>query len=214
MSNFITIFSDHLLLYWSLCYVIALIDLYICIRNQQSTYKLSNWTLPENPLIIAKDVLINQFCVLLPIVYMCADFFPQGSLFEPSNLYKIPITLLLTEILFYYTHVLFHSYYFWKYHSVHHTSTGPYALCTFYCHPLEMALVNIAPLVVSALVAGLNFQTMRLWHMVAVTNTVVVAHGGFKVFGNKFHDLHHQYKNCNYGLFEILDKAHGTYVAN
>ena len=214
MSNFYTIFSDHLLLHWSLCSVISVIDLYIYITDQQNTYKLSNRTLPDNPLIIAKGVLINQFCVLLPILYLCGDLFTQGSVFTLSNLYKIPIPLLITEILFYYSHVLFNSYYFWKYHSVHHASTGPYALCTFYCHPLEMALVNITPLLVSGLITGLNFQTMRLWHIVAVTNTVVVAHGGFKVFGNKFHDLHHRYKNCNYGLFEILDKAHGTYAAN
>jgi len=211
MSAFYILAFDHIFIHWTLCMVLSIVDLYIYFTGQNDQFKASFRTVPENPVLVAKQVLINQFFVVCPIMYLSVDFFPQGSLWELSNIYKIPLTMLFTEFLFYYTHILFHSYYFWQFHQIHHTSTGPYALCTFHCHPLEMALVNVFPILISAVLAGLNFQTMRLWHMVALSNTIVVAHGGYKCFSPNPHDLHHKYRNCNYGIFGFLDNIHGTY---
>jgi sterol desaturase/sphingolipid hydroxylase (fatty acid hydroxylase superfamily) len=214
MSNFYTIISDHLCLYWSLCVVLSVIDSYIFLTNQMGKYKLSNRSFPENAITVVREVLINQFFVVLPIMYMFVDFFPEGSLWDISNIYKIPLTMLVMEFLFYYIHVLFHSRHFWKYHSLHHKWTGPQSISTFHCHPIEMALVNVFPLLASGIILGLNFQTMRVWHIVAVSNTIIVAHGGYTCFGRSAHDIHHLYKTCNYGIFGFLDKAHGTLITS
>jgi sterol desaturase/sphingolipid hydroxylase (fatty acid hydroxylase superfamily) len=77
-----------------------------------------------------------------------------------------------------------------------------------------MALVNVFPLLASGIILGLNFQTMRVWHIVAVSNTIIVAHGGYTCFGRSAHDIHHLYKTCNYGIFGFLDKAHGTLITS
>jgi len=199
---------DHLIVHWSICIFLLSIDTYLYISNKWDSYKLSNRLFPVNILDVIYQVLFNQIFITLPIIYVFMDIFPEGSLFELSNIYKIPVTLLSIEILFYYSHVLLHSNMFWKYHRIHHKWSGPSVISTLYCHPVEQIICNISPLILSGLISGLNINTMRLWHIVALSNTLISGHGGYKFFGN-FHDLHHKYKNCNYG---ILDKFHRSYL--
>jgi sterol desaturase/sphingolipid hydroxylase (fatty acid hydroxylase superfamily) len=213
MSGFYIIAVDHICLHWSIFIITSVIDFYIYVVNGWDKFKNENRVFPNvNFSDVVNTILTNQFFVLLPMVYLSVDLFPKGSLTDVSNFYKIPVTMLVTEFLFYYIHVLFHSGSFWKYHVTHHEWTGPSSISTFHCHPLEMALLNVFPVLGGAVIAGLNFDTMRVWHMIAVANTMVFAHGGYRCFGRSEHDLHHEYKTCNYGLFGFLDKIHGTYL--
>jgi sterol desaturase/sphingolipid hydroxylase (fatty acid hydroxylase superfamily) len=213
MDTFSLIVLDHMIIHWSLVCILSVIDLYLLINDCWDTYKLSDRAYPEKPLDIIYQILFNQFFVLIPIIYLFSDLFSvEGGLFEYSNIYKIPISLLCIDFLFYYSHVLFHSTWLSKYHSIHHQWNGSFVISTFHCSPYEMAFVNIFPLIFSGLFAGLNFRTMRLLHILSLQNTMIVAHGGYKCFGEGFHELHHKYRNCNYGIFGFLDKFHGTYM--
>jgi methylsterol monooxygenase len=199
-----------MIVHWSICSFLFLFDSYLYISNKWVQYKLNNTLFPVNLIDVVNQVLFNQIFVTFPIIYLFINLFPEGSLFELSNIYKIPITLLSIEFLFYYSHVILH-FYFPKYHSIHHEWTQPCVISTLYCHPIEQVISNILPLILSGLISGLNINTMRAWHVLALSNTLISAHGGYKFFGN-FHDLHHKYKNCNYGIFGMLDKFHKTYL--
>jgi sterol desaturase/sphingolipid hydroxylase (fatty acid hydroxylase superfamily) len=127
-----------------------------------------------------------------------------------TNFIKLPIAILLTEVIFYYVHYAFHKVPFLiKFHALHHEITGPFTLATFYCHPVEMLAGNLAPFIVAGKLSGLNFQTMRLWHFIAVFNTMISAHGGYQVF-NSTHDQHHKTKTHTYGLIGLMDYIHHT----
>ena len=190
-----------------------------------------------NRTVIPKDilsvVLLNQILVTIPVLYLAAEWYPPGEILELTNLIKLPLTILLTEIIFYYVHRAFHKVKFLiKYHALHHEITGPFTLATFYCHPVEMLAGNIAPFIIAGLLVNLNFQTMRLWHFIAVFNTMINAHGGYQILdslycsathvstshgsttngdtmrGSTTHDQHHQTKNPPYGLIGIMDYIH------
>lgn len=225
---FNTILIDHLCLHWGLCLISYIID-----TNKLVLKKLPNRT------VIPKDILsvvvLNQILVTIPVLYLAAEWFPPGDILELTNLIKLPLTILLTEIIFYYVHRAFHKVKFLiKYHALHHEITGPFTLATFYCHPVEMLAGNIAPFIIAGLLVNLNFQTMRLWHFIAVFNTMINAHGGYQILDslcssathsysthsystngdathsysiNDFttHDQHHQTKNPPYGLIGIMD---------
>lgn len=197
-----TILIDHLCLHWGLCFISYMID------NIISPKKLPKRTaIPKNILSV---VLFNQICVTLPVLYIAADWFPLGYILDLTNLIKLPTAILLTEVIFYYVHQAFHTVPFLiKLHALHHEITGPFTLATFYCHPVEMLAGNLAPFIIAGKLAGLNFQTMRLWHFIAVFNTMISAHGGYQAF-NSTHDQHHKNKTHTYGLIGLMDYIHQT----
>jgi sterol desaturase/sphingolipid hydroxylase (fatty acid hydroxylase superfamily) len=212
---FYTLLYDHLILHWSLFLITISIDFYIFLINQWNKYKLleSNYPVGLKQTII--NVLYNEVFILVPSLYLFSAImkddkeFLEGELIIIDNLYKIPIVFIVMDFLFYFMHRLFHSKYLYKYHSIHHQLTGPNTASTFYCHPLEMLFVNILPLLLSILICRVNFLTARFIHFVSVSNTMIVAHGGYKYFNNNSHDLHHKYRNCNYGLL-ITDRLFDT----
>ena len=215
MSVFNTLLYDHLILHWTLFTITALIDFYLFLMASWNEYKLleTNYTIGLTQTI--GNILCNEVFILLPSLYFFSaimednEEFLKGNLIIIDNLYKIPLVFIIMDFIFYIVHRLFHSKYLYKYHSIHHQWKGPNTASTFYCHPLEMLFVNILPLLSSIMICKLNFTTVRFIHFVSVSNTMVVAHGGYKYFNNKKHDLHHKYRNGNYGIL-IMDRLFGT----
>ena len=215
MFMFYTLLYDHLILHWLLFLITISIDFYIFIINQWNKYKLleSNYPFGLKQTII--NVLFNEVFILVPSLYLFSSImkddneFLEGELIMIDNLYKIPLVFIIMDFIFYFMHRLFHSKYLYKYHSMHHQWTGPNTASTFYCHPLEMLFVNILPLLSSIMICRVNFITARFIHFVSVSNTMIVAHGGYKYFNNKTHDLHHKYRNGNYGIL-IMDRLFNT----
>jgi len=86
-------------------------------------------------------------------------------------------------------------------------------ISTLYAHPLEHAITNILTIIVSGYIAGLSFTMIRIWHILALSNGILIAHGGYKWWKyNNLHDLHHRYKSYNYGALGFLDNFHGTLI--
>jgi len=213
-TMFYTLLYGHLILHWSLFLITVSIDFYI-LKNKWNKYKLlgANYPIDLNQTII--NVLYNEVFILVPSLYLFSTImkddkeFLEGELIIIDNLYKIPMVFIVMDFIFYLMHRLFHSKYLYKYHSIHHQWTGPNTASTFYYHPLEMLFVNILPLLLSILICRVNFFTARFIHFISVSNTMIVAHGGYKYFNNHSHDLHHKYRNCNYGIL-ITDRLFGT----
>lgn len=211
-SQFITNVMDHLITHWSICGILFLFDIYIYKYGLWEKFKVNSVSIPDNWSNIILRVLFNQFFITFPIFYFLS--FEQGEILIFENLYKIPITFLALEVLFYHAHRVLHFPWFYKnIHKTHHLWTAPLAISATYAHPFEHFFANVMPIVLAGKIANLNFSTMRLWHIFTLVNTLVMAHGGFKIKGYyNMHDKHHTSFIYNYGAIGLLDRVYGTYV--
>jgi len=205
MSQVQTVFTEHVILYWSVSLPLLLLDrIFPSIKAEKPIFPVSFFKTVK---IVSTNQLLSLLCLFL------TPSFSEGGFFVLENLYKIPIAFLALEILFFYSHCLLHTSYFWKIHSVHHTWAVPSAISALYAHPIEHVLSNLVPILLSAKFSGLNFDTARVWHVFVLLNTLINAHGSYKT--SRFHLLHHIHKNCNFGALGLLDYLHKTtYIPN
>lgn len=122
------------------------------------------------------------------------------------------ISLLLREALFYYSHRLLHTPYFYvRIHKKHHKFTAPIALAAQFAHPIEQVFANALPISVPPQLLRSHVLTFWVFLSYELFMTATV-HSGYDFFDNKakMHDLHHEKFNLNYGSIGLLDWVHGT----
>lgn len=85
-------------------------------------------------------------------------------------------------------------------HKMHHNWTAPCAMATFYCHPIEQAVVNLGSFTLGPALVGSHLSTAWLFWVLGNVSTIM-AHSGyhFPFFpSSQAHDYHHQKYDCVY----------------
>lgn len=174
---------------------------------------------------VITNLMVNSFVTfvaIIPISYIPPIVVMGDTSFD--LIIKYGSLLILSDIWFYYTHRLMHSPYLYKFHKQHHEFIHPYALAGLYCSPLEMVFVN--QISISLPIQMLDYNTTEIMVFSGlIALNVLKGHSGIQFywcdpkwfhkmmvffFGNKMHDIHHEYMNCNYGNLYFLDLIHNT----
>ncbi|PIO31565.1 hypothetical protein AB205_0046750, partial [Aquarana catesbeiana] len=142
-----------------------------------------------------KVVLFNQVFLSCPMVLLMYPFMqwrgnPCGTELPTFHwvLLELSVFALVEEILFYYSHRLFH-------------------------HPsIYKHLSNMLPSMVGPMLMGSHVATIMLWFCLALITTTI-SHCGYHLPflpSPEFHDFHHLKFNQCYGVLGVLDRLHGT----
>ncbi|XP_004696805.1 fatty acid hydroxylase domain-containing protein 2 [Echinops telfairi] len=167
-----------------------------------------------------RAVLFNQFVISLPIVIALYPFLKWWG--DPCRrelptfhwfLLELVIFTLVEEVMFYYSHRLFHHPALYKkIHKKHHEWTAPVGVVSLYAHPVEHLVSNMLPPVLGPLVMGSHLSSITIWFSLALITTTI-SHCGYHLPflpSPEFHDYHHlKFTQC-YGVLGVLDHLHGT----
>jgi len=164
--------------------------------------------------ITTKDLQETIFknMLLTSISHPLFFFLIPGDWLNPQyTIYKFVISMILTEIVFFYSHKLFHTKLLYKFHEKHHLFIEPSAFSALYCSPAEMILCNQLSTIIGPIITGMNIWELCIWSLVCALN-VLKAHSGSRLpfFNSRYHDLHHEKRKVNFGFLYILDIIHGT----
>jgi len=160
-----------------------------------------------------KGLFINN-CVILPF-FLLIDSLSGESKYRydresfPSILetgINICICMLIEDFVFYCSHRLMHSKYFYnKIHKIHHEYVEAVALCATYSHPIEFILGNLAPSAVSTAIMGsrIHFVTY-LTYLVMIMHETHDGHSGYS-FSWSPHRLMPMTFDADFHIFSSLE---------
>jgi len=127
------------------------------------------------------------------------------------------IMIVFHDFYFYWTHRWMHHPKVYRYvHKIHHMSTNPSPWAAYSFHPFE-AIVQALVLPILLFVLPLHVLTIFIFLIYMILRNVM-GHLGYELFPKGFtknkwlkwhtttthHSMHHQFFNCNYGLYFSL----------
>jgi sterol desaturase/sphingolipid hydroxylase (fatty acid hydroxylase superfamily) len=173
-----------------------------------TNYQVTKSDVPIKSLLnnIGRNALLTF--LLLPIV----SYIPV-LIYVPDTIYgymtRVIISLLCGDLLFYTSHRLLHTRYFYKYHAQHHIYLVPQALAGVYAHWVEMIFSNYLSMVIPLSIISTPYPQMMILEFGAIAFSILQSHSG----NNKnliHHILHHKFANCNYSFLFLTDYIFGT----
>ncbi|XP_077596215.1 fatty acid hydroxylase domain-containing protein 2 [Stigmatopora nigra] len=175
---------------------------------------------PEKLRQALKTVTFNQLFISAPTVVVAYHLNlwrsnpcgPELPTFQWA-LAELAFFSILEEVMFYYSHRLFHQPSLYKhFHKQHHEWTAPIGLVATYAHPLEHMFSNLLPVVMGPFLLASHVTSTSLWYCMALVSTTI-SHCGYHLPflpSPEFHDFHHLRFNQCFGVFGVLDRLHGT----
>lgn len=147
--------------------------------------------------VVSKNLLISY-----PIFYLTELYLKFNKDYDDNKLLYIFYWLIVSEILFYSIHYVFHkiNYLYKNFHSIHHQFNYTYGMSAIYAHPLDLIIANILPTFFLSWIYPPSDNTAKFIIIFSTFYTVIISHGCYK-FLDKTHLQHHLYYNKNYGLF-------------
>ena len=229
-----------MLTYWLFGLTMLFVDItnkprWLWERKYQKSKAYSFWGSAYNPPLwkMVALVLFNQFFIFLPGYWLMewaslnTDLLPwrTGIRIErelPSSLemaVTFSIAVLIEEFLFYYSHWVMHTRFFYaNVHKIHHSYKAPHALASLYAHPFEAFFANLIAMNLPLFICNFHLLTFYLAINLGWMSSLI-GHSGYNIpllslFIPKhdFHDLHHERFEGNYGTAGWLDYMLGTVI--
>ena len=164
----------------------------------------------------ARLAIRNQLCGSLPTMLLFAHLYWWRQMPVHAPLPPLPVLawqaavlLVVEELLFYYTHRLWHlPALYSRVHYIHHEWTAPVALTACSCHFVEHVVTNISPMLVGPLLSGCHYWLYLGWLTLGVVNTVFV-HSGYNwpLLAAEKHDRHHSVSDAQHAASAVRDDA-------
>ncbi|XP_074467093.1 fatty acid hydroxylase domain-containing protein 2 [Sebastes fasciatus] len=175
---------------------------------------------PDKLRHVLKTVVFNHLFISGPMVV--AAYYLMTSRGDPCGpelptfqwaLMELAAFSIMEELIFYYSHRLFHQPSLYKrFHKQHHEWTAPIGVVCIYAHPLEHMISNMLPVALGPVILGSHLATTCMWYCLALVSTTI-SHCGYHLPflpSPEFHDFHHlRFTQC-FGVFGVLDRLHGT----
>ena len=159
-------------------------------------------------------VLCNTLLCTIPLtlIFGFYEFHYIGDFTLCKFTMDIGLSIVLTEILFYCIHRIFHLKMFYQFiHKKHHEITAPIGISTVYMTHIDFYIGNVLPIYLPMFLLYAHPLTVKLWGIITIINAIVIGHSGIKNISES-HDYHHSLFNKNYGTNLFMDKLFGTFI--
>lgn len=148
---------------------------------------------------------INVFFWLPLSLYITITIQPVQVLFNSplTELTHTGINILVGDLWFYTVHRLLHQPLFYFLHRQHHEAVRPIGVLSLYAHPFDAIILNMGSMLLLHIVLQTSFFQVFLLGTVATASSIINSHTGRGQYG---HQIHHLYRNCNYGIGVFMDR--------
>jgi sterol desaturase/sphingolipid hydroxylase (fatty acid hydroxylase superfamily) len=142
------------------------------------------------------------------VLYFVEEYFLYHD--NKLSILKILLGLFISDTLFYWSHRLLHTeFFFRKGHLFHHRHHSPIVWTALYVHPIEFIFALIGIFILPSIILFMNsHEATVFWSIIMFS--LVLSHSGLTHL-SEHHDLHHQNWKYNFGSdVGIWDKLMGT----